>query len=411
MPAAKLRPVRPRTTARPPVMYSQPWSPTPSTTARGARVAHREALAREPAEERAAGRRAVEHGVADDDVLLGLERRVLGRADGQHAAGQALAGVVVGVAEQRQLDARRQPRAERLPGASRAACSGSSRGGSPAAPWTFVTALESRPPTVRLTLRTSKSPVTGIRWSIASRAASISVQSSAPGQRRVLRAHAPARRVVGDRRRGQHVREVDAAALPVLDRRVGLEQVDAADEILVAADAEPAHDLPRLLGDEEEEVHDVLGLALEALAQLRVLRRDAHRARVQVAGAHHDAARRDQRGGGEAALVGAEQRGDHDVAAGLELAVGLDPDARAQVVEHERLLGLGEADLPRDAGRLDASSAATRRCRRRGRRSARGRRSPSPRPPRPCRRRPRDTSFTEIARAPGWRSAGRRSAA
>ena len=61
-------------------------------------------------------RRAVEHGVADDDVLLGLERRVLGRADGEHAAGQALAGVVVGVAEQRQLDARRQPRAERLPG-------------------------------------------------------------------------------------------------------------------------------------------------------------------------------------------------------------------------------------------------------------------------------------------------------
>ena len=33
MPAAKLRPTRPSTTTRPPVMYSQPWSPTPSTTA------------------------------------------------------------------------------------------------------------------------------------------------------------------------------------------------------------------------------------------------------------------------------------------------------------------------------------------------------------------------------------------
>ena len=33
MPAAKLRPVAPRITTRPPVMYSQPWSPTPSTTA------------------------------------------------------------------------------------------------------------------------------------------------------------------------------------------------------------------------------------------------------------------------------------------------------------------------------------------------------------------------------------------
>ena len=34
MPAAKLRPVPPMTTTRPPVMYSQPWSPTPSTTVR-----------------------------------------------------------------------------------------------------------------------------------------------------------------------------------------------------------------------------------------------------------------------------------------------------------------------------------------------------------------------------------------
>ena len=59
-----------------------------------------------------------------------------------------------------------------------------------------------------------------------------------------------------------------------------------------------------------------------------------------------------------------------DVAAGLHLAVGLDPDARAQVVEHERLLRLGEPDLPRDAGRLDRATAARRRCRRRGRRSA-----------------------------------------
>ena len=45
--------------------------------------------------------------------------------------------------------------------------------------------------------------------------------------------------------------------------------------------------------------------------------------------------------------------GDRDVAAGLDLAVGLDRDARAQVVAQQRLLGLGQADLPRHAGRLD----------------------------------------------------------
>jgi hypothetical protein len=52
-------------------------------------------------------------------------------------------------------------------------------------------------------------------------------------------------------------------------------------------------------------------------------------------------------------LVGAQQGGDHRVAPGLHLAVALDPDARAQVVQDQRLLRLGQADLPRHAGRLD----------------------------------------------------------
>ena len=39
---------------------------------------------------------------------------------------------------------------------------------------------------------------------------------------------------------------------------------------------------------------------------------------------HHDAAFGDQRRGGEAELVGAEQRADDDVATGFHLAVGLD---------------------------------------------------------------------------------------
>ena len=45
---------------------------------------------------------------------------------------------------------------------------------------------------------------------------------------------------------------------------------------------------------------------------------------------------------------------DHDVAAGLQLAVGLHDDAVAQVVQHQHLLRLGEAELPGHAGVLDA---------------------------------------------------------
>ena len=121
------------------------------------------------------------------------------------------------------------------------------------------------------------------------------------------------------------------------------------------ADAQLRHDLARFLGDEEEVVDDMLGLARELGAQHRVLRGHAHRAGVQVALAHHDAALGHQRRGGEAELVGAQQRTDHDVAAGLHLAVGLHADAAAQAVEHQGLLRLGQAQLPGRAGVLDAA--------------------------------------------------------
>ena len=72
-----------------------------------------------------------------------------------------------------------------------------------------------------------------------------------------------------------------------------------------------------------------------------------------MADAHHDAARDHQRSGREAELLGAEQGCDDDVPAGLELAVGLHDDPVAQPVDQQRLLGLGQAQLPRGSGVLD----------------------------------------------------------
>lgn len=128
-----------------------------------------------------------------------------------------------------------------------------------------------------------------------------------------------------------------------------------ADGLLDGAEAELGEDLADLFGDELEEVDDVLGLAGEPLAQRRVLRGDADRAGVQVADAHHDAAGDDERRGRETELLGAEQRGDDDVTAGLQLAVGLYDDAVAQAVEEQGLLGLGEAELPGAARVLQRS--------------------------------------------------------
>ena len=74
---------------------------------------------------------------------------------------------------------------------------------------------------------------------------------------------------------------------------------------------------------------------------------------VQVALPGHHAPERDHGRAREAELLGAEQRGDHDVAADLQAAVDAHPDPAAEVVPHERLLRLREPELPRDARVLD----------------------------------------------------------
>ena len=52
--------------------------------------------------------------------------------------------------------------------------------------------------------------------------------------------------------------------------------------------------------------------------------------------------------------VGPEDRGDHDVASGLEPAVGAQADAVAQAVERQHLIDLAQAHFPRRARIFDA---------------------------------------------------------
>ncbi len=213
-------------------------------------------------------------------------------------------------------------------------------------------------PTVRLTLRIGRSivDVLAVQDRRLGEADQLDVE-------RVLEAVVLADRLVHRLavrvlRHGEDRADVEARGLPVVDRRARVERLDVADHLGHRAEAERGHQLAHLLGDELEERLDELGLAGEALAQLGVLGGDADRARVEVADAHHDAARHDERRGGEAELLGAEQGGDDDVAAGLQLAVGLHDDAVAQPVEQQRLLGLGEAELPRPAGVLERRQRA-----------------------------------------------------
>src|SRR5712691_3742887 len=85
-----------------------------------ARVAHGEALARQPTEEGSSRSRAVEDRVTDDDVLLGVEVRphALARTYREDAARKTLAGIVLRVAAQGEGDPGRQPAGKALPGRS-----------------------------------------------------------------------------------------------------------------------------------------------------------------------------------------------------------------------------------------------------------------------------------------------------
>ena len=137
-------------------------------------------------------------------------------------------------------------------------------------------------------------------------------------------------------------------------RSAGEEQVRPADDLVEGAKAHLAELFPHFLGHEEEIVDDLLGRSGKLGTEDRVLRGDADRAGVQMALAHHHAAHGDQGGRGEAVLLGAQAGGDDDVAAGLELAVGLEPDPAAQAVANQGLLGLGQAQFPGNARVADA---------------------------------------------------------
>ena len=104
---------------------------------------------------------------------------------------------------------------------------------------------------------------------------------------------------------------------------IHLQVFDAADHLVDRTEAQLGHDGPHVFGQEAEEVDDVLGVAIEALAQLGVLGGDADRAGVQVALAHHDATLDDEGGGGHAVFLGSQQGGDDEITPGADLSVRL----------------------------------------------------------------------------------------
>ena len=148
---------------------------------------------------------------------------------------------------------------------------------------------------------------------------------------------------------------VEVEVVEVIRAAIDLpQQLRPSDDLIKAAHAETGEDFAHFLGDEGHEVDDLFRRAGELGAQAFVLHAHAHRAGVAVALAHHDAAHRHQRQRADAIFLRAQDRRDHDVAPGLEAAVGAQLHPVAQAVQRQHLIGFGQAHFPRETGELDA---------------------------------------------------------
>ena len=150
----------------------------------------------------------------------------------------------------------------------------------------------------------------------------------------------------------EHVGQVDAAGLPALDGLVLIQALNVADALLKSPEAELGEDLAHLLSDEHEEVDHVLGLALKAGAQLRILGGNAcgqvffWQARIMTQLPRSGC-------GSEAEFLGTKQ-----AAMTTSRPVLSSPSHWTTMRERRPFrisvwLGFGQADLPRGAGVLD----------------------------------------------------------
>ena len=332
---------------------------------RGAGVADAESFACHAADEGLAAGGAIEGHVADDNVLAAVVGDVLGRIHDDLAAGQALAQIVVAVAYQFQ---------------------GQSLGDEGAEALTAVAVAD------------DMEGVVG--QGVAEFRGNLGAENAAEGTVGVAHLHGDGSGLglltvealfellhenlhigsllktkvinrlrlevdVGVFHQGivQQCRQIHLAGTGAGGGGLDLQQVGAAHQLFHGAHAQLCHVFPQILSHELHEVHDMLRLALELLAQFGVLGADAHGAGVQIAHPHHHAAHGNQRAGAEAEFFRAQHGGDGNIPAGHELTVGLNAHPGAQAVHDQALMSFRDAQLPGQArvmdGGVDGGRAGT----------------------------------------------------
>ena len=223
---------------------------------------------------------------------LRIEGRVGRRLHDDPPAGEPLAQVIVGVADQPQRDARGQEGPEALAGRTGEGDVDRAVGQAlPPHALDDAIAQDRAHRAVHVADRhVELRRLPPSRW--PGPAFSRISQSRWSCERVALRPHAAQRTAVGLVGPAEDGREIQPLGLPVVDGLAAAQPLDAADHVVELAEAELGHDPADFLGHEGQEPHHVLRLAGEPLAQFRVLRGDAHRAGAQVALPHQHAAQR-----------------------------------------------------------------------------------------------------------------------
>src|SRR5262249_12946531 len=126
------------------------------------------------------------------------------------------------------------------------------------------------------------------------------------------------------------------------------------DHFIKSPESQMGHQLAHFLSYECHEGHYIVRITGKSRTKRGVLSSYAYRAGVQMANAHHHAAHCDKGRRRKPELFGSEQRSDHHVAAGFELAVNLDGDAAAKIVQHQDLVRFSEPEFPWDSCVCDA---------------------------------------------------------
>ena len=154
--------------------------------------------------------------------------------------------------------------------------------------------------------------------------------------------------------RGEQLCQIETVRLPVVDRSRRIEAIGATDHFVDRAKSQLRHDLSGFLGNQSQIIDHILRFARKSGPQLRILSRNPDRAGIQVALPHHDTPESNERCGAETKLFGTQHGGQHDIATGLEAAIGLQHHATPQIVHHQRLVGLRNSQFPGQPRMFDA---------------------------------------------------------